>query len=156
MDNDTIKIQRDELKRNMSAAGFVISSAAEESIDLLLERTTEQAIEVGTEIVRKGHYLPGFLAVTQDHLIFSKRLKRGILGSYPDEFFVIDKPLGARSIHGTANVHVMADNIEISFARATNTPYGSPVDGFFFKNKFQQNLHAIAQFCVNGKHPNGP
>ena len=59
-----------ELRKAAHSAGFLISSMVDISIELLLERTREQQVVAGVQVVANNDSLPGFFAVTQDYLIF--------------------------------------------------------------------------------------
>jgi len=73
MNQEIITRKREELKREMIAAGFKVSGLVDKSIDLLLENLKTQKVEAGTEVQRRGHLLPGFIAVTQDYLFFFQK-----------------------------------------------------------------------------------
>ena len=49
-----------ELRRSMHKAGFIISSVADISIELVLEKTKQQTVLAGVEVVADEDFLPGF------------------------------------------------------------------------------------------------
>jgi len=79
---------RVELKRH----GFTISSAIDSSIELCLNKTTSQIVEAGVEAKAKEHFLPGFLCVTQDYVIFSKASPYPLHRDQDDIFEIMHRP----------------------------------------------------------------
>jgi len=163
MDKEVVKSKREELKRAMVGAGFTVSSTIDKSIDLLLENLRVQKVEAGAEVRRTGQFLPGFLAVTQDYVFFSKRFDGGFFGKH-DNLLKIKKPptfvgetvyaagLGMRPAD-TPNFIAMV--MQQDFSKVATEGYrGHTSLNPFFNAAYEENLYTIARYCLNGRYPN--
>ena len=163
MSKSSLEAKREELKRAMRAAGFKVSKAVDESIDLLLERTREQKVEAGTEITRSMDMRPGFLAVTQDYMIFSKRNQKGLFRQ-PDVFIALERArpfiggtVVSNGIPGfpTDTPYFVARGISTKFSDATPS-YSGHIGKYFSNTALGPELKKIASYLIREATPKPP
>jgi hypothetical protein len=164
MSRSSLESKREELKRTMRAAGFKVSNAIDESIDLLLERTREQIVEAGTEITRSMDVRPGFLAITQDYMLFAKRNKKGWFPQ-PDVFIALERARpyingtvlhqGQYTISTDTPYFVATRDISLPFTQATRD-YSGHIGKYFSDAELGPELKKIAEYLIRQAKPKPP
>lgn len=142
-----------QLRKAMKTAGFMISGAVDESIELLLERLIKQRVEVAVEVTVNKDVLPSVMAVTQDYVIVAKRYP---FKAYADEFRVstreaieLDiKPLRAPSVHTPRSM--------FSASLAIGVHFGCFINDYHNNDRFgNQGIYQIADW-VTAKYTSQP